>query len=584
VDCLRPLLGFAAVLLLLASAVGAQPQQIGAVVPWTTYEAEQLKTTGLVIGPDYAGHTAAREASGRRCVRLGATGQFLELTAKADAQGLVVRYSIPNTPDGRGADATLSLYINGQLQQKLPLTSRYCYLYGPYPFSNDPASGTPRHFWDELRIMPGTIHAGDVIRFQKDADDAAAEYLIDLVDLETVPSALQQPTNSLSITEFGATPNGPDAHPAFTAAIAAAKAQHKTVWIPPGQFVVKGPIRVSDITIAGAGMWYSALVGVDDYSPANRLAIYGNGSNITLSDFALIGKLRYRNDAEPNDGLGDSFGTGSVIRNIWVEHTKTGAWLVNSDGLVVEGCRFRDTIADGINLCIGMRNTTVRNCTARGTGDDCFAIWPATYNKSEYAPGHNRILNCTAQLPFLAQGFGIYGGDSNSVENCSAIDIPYGCGLLASTMFPTEFGFRGTTSFRHVAIERSGDNDGAIGIMTNLVPLAGLRFGEIDVIDSPTDGIKFNCIKGLAISDVAFDQIRIQHPGVGGAGCGIVATRGTVGTASLRNVSVTSPATAECQNNAAAFNLVKTTGDDGPQNQGQPGADFAAARQPPGGP
>jgi hypothetical protein len=559
-------------------------QKIGAVVPWTTYEAEQLNTTGSVIGPDYAGHTAAREASGRRCVRLAALGQFLELTAKADAQGLVVRYSIPNTPDGRGADATLSLYINGQHQQKLPLTSRYCYLYGPYPFSNDPAAGAPRHFWDELRIMPGTIHAGDVIRLQKDADDTAAEYLIDLVDLETVPPALPRPANSLSIAEFGAIPNGPDAHPAFVAAIAAAKVRHMRVWIPPGRFMVKGAIQVNDATIGGAGMWYSTLVGCDDYSPANRLAIYGNGSNITLSDFALVGKLRYRSDAEPNDGLGGSFGAGSVIRNIWVEHTKTGAWLVNSDGLVVEGCRFRDTIADGINLCLGMCNTTIRNCTARGTGDDCFAIWPATYNKPEYPPGHNRIVNCTAQLPFLAQGFAIYGGDSNSVENCSAIDISYGAGLLASTMFPTEFGFRGTTSFRHVAIERSGDNDGAIGIMTNLLPLAGLRFEDIDIIDSPTDGIKFNCIKGLAISDVAFDQIRVQHPGMAGAGCGIVATRGTVGAASISHLSVVDPATAERRNDATDFKLLTTSGDDASQDRHQPGADIAAARQPLGGP
>ena len=231
----------------------------------------------------------------------------------------------------------------------------------------------------------------------------------------------------MSVTDFGASPvNEFDARPAFQAAIAAAKEQHKVVWIPRGQFVIKGRIEVSDIVVRGAGMWYSTLVGVDDYTPGNRVAIVGNGSNATLADFAILGKLKYRNDSEANDGIGGSFGRGSSIRNIWVEHTKTGAWLVNSDGLVVEGCRFRDTIADGINLCVGMCNTTVRNCTARGTGDDCFAIWPASYAKSTYQAGHNRIVNCTAQLPFLAQGFSIYGGDGNSVENCRAIDIPYG--------------------------------------------------------------------------------------------------------------------------------------------------------------
>ncbi len=191
----RPFLGLLAILAILSLAHRADAAEAGrgAVLPWVTYEAEQAKTNGTVLGPDYTGHTPAREASGRRCVRLAATGEFLEFTAKADAQGMVVRYCIPDSADGRGADATLSLYINGKLRSKLPMTSRYSYLYGAYPFSNQPSSGSPRHFWDELRLMPGVIHRGDVIRLQKDADDAATEYLIDFVDLEPVPAPLQRP-------------------------------------------------------------------------------------------------------------------------------------------------------------------------------------------------------------------------------------------------------------------------------------------------------------------------------------------------------------------------------------------------------
>ncbi len=377
------------------------------------------------------------------------------------------------------------------------------------------------------------------------------------------------------MTDFGAAANGrSDDRPAFLAAISAAKAQHKTVWIPPGRFVVKGPLQVSDVAIRGAGMWYSTLLGVDEYTPENRVAIYGDGSNITLADFAIIGKLNYRDDSEPNDGLGGSFGTGSSIRNIWVEHTKTGAWIVNSDGLLVEGCRFRDTIADGINLCVGMRNTIVRNCTARGTGDDCFAMWPATYMKSTYRPGHNRFVNCTAQLPFLAQAFSIYGGDGNSVENCQAIDIPYGAGLFASTIFPTEFGFRGMTTYRQIGITRAGDNDGAIGIIANLIDLAGLRFEDINVIDSPTDGIKFTSINGRVLSDATFNRIRIVNPGISGAGCGIVAARGAVGSATLTNVTVLHPKTAVCQDNASAFKLIRDAGNSAVEDEQQPERGF----------
>ncbi len=106
----------------------------GASLPWVTYEAEAGKTSGSVLGPDYIGHTPAREASGRRCVRLGATGDFLEFSATADAEGMVVRYCVPDSSDGRGIDATLSLYINGKPARKLAMTSRYSYLYGRISF------------------------------------------------------------------------------------------------------------------------------------------------------------------------------------------------------------------------------------------------------------------------------------------------------------------------------------------------------------------------------------------------------------------------------------------------------------------
>jgi hypothetical protein len=575
----RPHLALAAIFALVHCAPAADAVR-GATSPIFTYEAELANTNGAVLGPDYTGHTAAREASGRQCVSLATTGQFLEFKAKADAQGLVVRYSIPDSSDGHGTDATLSLYINGKPRAKLAMTSRYAYLYGDYPFSNDPSRGTPRHFWDELRLMPGTIHRGDVIRLQKDADDAAPQYLIDFVDLEQVAAPLERPANSLSITEFGATPNdSSDARPAFLAAIAAAKQQHKSVWIPPGQFVIQGSIDVNDVAIRGAGMWYSTLVGAGDYAPGSRVAINGNGSNITLSDFAIIGKLNYRSDSERNDGLGGSFGTGSIIRNIWVEHTKTGAWFVNSNGLRVEGCRFRNTIADGINLCLGMRNTIVRNCSARGNGDDCFAMWPATYEKSRYAAGHNSFINCTAQLPFLAQGFSIYGGDSNAVKNCQAIDIPYGAGLFASTTFPTVSGFEGTTIYSQITILRAGDTNGAIGIVTDRTNLAGVHFKDIDVDDSPTDGIKFISLKGHLLSDATFHRIRIVNPGLSGAGCGIVAAHGAAGSATLVDVSVLHPKTIGWQNNASAFNLIRGSGNVGVDDFSHSGAKYSLAQE-----
>lgn len=550
----------------------------GATLPWKTVEAESAHTNGKTLGPDFSGQTPAREASGRRCVELAQSGQFIEFQAPIDAGGLVLRYSIPDSADGKGLDATLSWSINGKSQPKLQLTSRLTYLYGAYPYVNTPSAGTPRHFWDELRVMPSAVHAGDVVRLEKASDDAAAVYDIDFLDFETVPAPLSKPADVMSVIDFGATANdASDDRPAFIKAIAEAKVQHRPVWIPAGKFVIKGPIDLTDVAVHGAGMWHTTLVGVDDYASANRVTMNGVGSNVALIDFAIDGKLNYRNDDEPNDGIGGTFGSGSVIRNLWVEHTKTGAWITNSDGLLVEGCRFRDTIADGINLCVGMRNTTVRNCTARGGGDDCFAMWPATYAKSTGTAGNNRFVHCTGQLPFLAQAFSIYGGEGNSVEDCEAIDIPYGAGLFASTTFPTEFGFRGLTTYRNIRLTRCGDADGSIATVANLRDLAGLRFEKIESIDSPTDGIKFISVNHHALSDTSFDRVRIINAGIGGAGHGVLASADAVGSATLDGVTVQNPKTKAWASQSPGFKLIFGKGNAGLEDHSTSSAGKSAA-------
>ncbi len=208
------------------------------------------------------------------------------------------------------------------------MTSKYSWLYGAYPFSNTPGSGSPRNFYDEVRTNGLTISSGDVVRLQKDADDTASTNIIDLVDLENVPALLTAPANSLSIMNYGAGGTGAtDETAALRNCISAASGQGKSVWLPAGSYKITESMNLpSNITIQGAGMWYTTLVGDPTLytTSSRRITLNGNGNNIRLSDFAITGKLNYRNDSEPNDGLGGKYGTGSTISRVWVEHTKTG--------------------------------------------------------------------------------------------------------------------------------------------------------------------------------------------------------------------------------------------------------------------
>jgi hypothetical protein len=542
---------FAFVVLSIVSTHSAQAFS-GATVPWTTYEAENMTISGgTILGPQYGPNVVASESSGRECVQLDGTGQYVQFTAQAAANAIVVRYCVPDTANGTGTNYTISLYINGVFVEELPLTSMYSWLYGSYPFTNNPSAGSPRNFYDEVRTNGLSINPGDVVRLQEDSTDTASYYVIDLVDLENVAAPLTQSTNSLSIMSYGAGGTGAtDDTTPLVNCISAAHSQGKTVWLPAGIYKITSTINLpSNITIEGSGMWYSTLTG-DPILYANssrRVTLNGNGSNIHLSDFAILGKLNYRNDNEPNDGLGGAYGTGSTISRVWVEHTKTGAWLVNSSGLVVSDCRFRNTIADGINLCVGMQSTTVTNCTARGTGDDCFPIWPATYTSQTYSPGLNVITHCTAQTPFLANGGAIYGGVSNRIEDCLFQDITYGCGILISTTFAVGANtFSGTTVAQRCDLIRCGGYDPGyqwraalqLCLDTYNDGISDINLNNLNITNSISDGMSIIGGTGT-LSNAVAANVSIPDYGIGTSGRnGLWARNDTIGSMTVSNSTI----------------------------------------------
>src|ERR1041385_3107605 len=121
----------------------------GADVPWTTYEAEAMTINGgTILGPPpvmadknlTVTNSVEGESSGRLCVKLTGVGQYVQFSALATANTMVVRYCVPDAPGGGGADYTISLYVNGTFVRKIPVTSKYSWLYGSLPWSNTPAN------------------------------------------------------------------------------------------------------------------------------------------------------------------------------------------------------------------------------------------------------------------------------------------------------------------------------------------------------------------------------------------------------------------------------------------------------------
>ena len=80
------------------------PPPIGAAVDFAELEAENATYSGSLIGPSFEFTTLPSEASARMAVQLSTAGQYVEFTLPSPANAFLVRYSIPNSPDGHGWD------------------------------------------------------------------------------------------------------------------------------------------------------------------------------------------------------------------------------------------------------------------------------------------------------------------------------------------------------------------------------------------------------------------------------------------------------------------------------------------------
>ncbi|MGI8665326.1 MAG: glycosyl hydrolase family 28-related protein [Jatrophihabitans sp.] len=448
----------------------------GATVGFVEQEAEDAVTNGTIIGPGRSAYTLPAEASGRKAVSL-TPGQYVEFTLPSAANAITVRYSIPDAPSGGGSTAPLAVSVNGGAKQGMTLTSQYAWLYNLYPFSNDPNAGVlhpdwwitecscvpnsvtppyqvitpfrPNHFYDEQRLLLGhTYRAGDTVRLSVPANSRAASTVIDLLDSQLV-AAPHFELLAANVLLFGADPSGRrDSADAIDRAIAFAKHWYLKVYLPPGTYQVNRHIIVDNVTIEGAGNWYTIIKGhqVSLATPApdgsvhtgvgfyGKDASVGGSSGVHLSGFAIEGDVRERIDTDQVNGIGGAL-SNSTIDGLYIQHTKVGIWL---DGpmtnLKITNNQIVDQIADGINFHTGVTNSSASNNFIRNTGDDALAMWSEKTEDSGDTFDHN-----TVQTPVLANGIALYGGADNTVSNNLIADpIREGSGIQIGSRFGAE--------------------------------------------------------------------------------------------------------------------------------------------------
>jgi parallel beta-helix repeat protein len=353
------------------------------------------------------------------------------------------------------------------------------------------------------------------------------------------------------VTSEGADPSGSaDSTAAFNSAIAAA-GSGGTVWIPPGTYNIPGHIMVNNVTVAGAGMWYSTVTGT---APG----FYGNSApspstNVHLQNFAIFGNVGERCDSCQVNGIGGAL-SNSTVSNIWIEHDKVGAWMDGPmNGLTFSGMRIRNTTADGINFHGGVTNSTVTNSDIRNTGDDGIATWA---DSGIGADANDTISNNTVQYQMLANGIAIYGGHDNTVTGNLVQDtgITQGGGIQVGQRFSSTP--VGTTTISNNTMIRDGSLDpnwqfgvGALWFDGSQGAITGpINVSNALIEQSPYEAIQW--VEGT-VSGVNLNGVTI-------AGAGTFALQEqTGGAASFQNVVATGVAQTaapsyNCEGNAFA--------------------------------
>ncbi|MDR2496343.1 MAG: right-handed parallel beta-helix repeat-containing protein [Tannerellaceae bacterium] len=503
--------------------------------PYKRYEAEPQKcsSNGLFLSPTYTQTEIQSEASNNVAVQLRQKGEYVEWKNDEAADGLTLRFSIPDDAEGRGRRGTISLLVNGKAVRSIDLDSRWAWQYAlmsgqTYPDNIPGSNKFARMRFDETRVkLAEKIPRGASFRLVK-TDDNDLTYTIDFVELEPVPAAITFESIA-GINKIAY--NGAEPLEKFVAANGG-----KVIYIPAGRYEVADRIVINEpnTSLIGAGMWHVELyfsAPPDNEKTYARRGIESRADNTHLQGLYITtaNERRYfvhnGRNGQVGKGLMGSFGKDSRISNLWIEHFECGGWIDGAENLTVEHCRFRNHYADGINLSFGSRNSIVSHSSFRNNGDDDMASWSRGQEMCE----NITYRYCTAENNWRASSLGFFGGRNHKALDILVID-PMEAALRVTTDFPgREFAAEGEILFSRISVYKGGCIPGPLGFNGDIIDgstagaihitsylrydLRNIRFCDIDLYDSKYDAIFIGCDNEKMIENLSLENIRIRGAG-----------------------------------------------------------------------
>ncbi|QOG02107.1 Ig-like domain-containing protein [Flavobacterium sp. MDT1-60] len=475
------------------------------------YEANagQLSNGAATTSKSYIQADLQSEASDQVCVNMSATNATVQWTLTEAADGLVIRYSVPD-----GQSATLGVYNGNTKITTLTLTSTWSWEYlwsNGNPNNNGITNQNPRMRFDEVRYkLPAKISASGTLKLVRESGNVH----LDFAEIEPVPTSVTAPTGSVTYTG-----NGSDLQTFIDAN------GGKKIFIPSGVYNVNRELYfgVANTSLIGAGMWYTQINFTNTSSGNGGLR--ANAAGISFTDLYLSTNSTSRSNSYK--AINGVFTSSSIVKNIWAEHFECGAWIAQynvggpaiADGFTVSHCRFRNNYADGINLCKGTANSIVEHCSFRNNGDDDQAIWSADGLECI----NNTFRYNTSENCWRACGLAIYGGKNNKAYNLIIKDN-LEAGIRVSNNFPgAPFNNDGMHEIHDITVTACGTfNDtynnpvAAVDIFsaTNAgTQVKNVQLYNIDILDSRNDAISISKRSGDGIYNLSFKDITVNGTG-----------------------------------------------------------------------
>ncbi|NGZ78192.1 glycosyl hydrolase family 28-related protein [Saccharibacillus alkalitolerans] len=226
----------------------------------------------------------------------------------------------------------------------------------------------------------------------------------------------------ISVLDYGAKANdSKDDYAAFVAAIDAAKATGKTVYVPAGNYMLSDILTIDGVKVKGAGKLLTTLTSTNP----KRGSIDLKGSGVELSSL----KHAYSTTVPRGDGANEKNSItvrgakNFKIQDVYISKSSTAGIMVTygSTNGTVSGNTLDSTGADGIHVTGGSSYITVENNIVRKAGDDTIAV--VSYIDSDARAAHHiTIRKNHVGYGSKARGIAVVGGTDVTISNNSIQD------------------------------------------------------------------------------------------------------------------------------------------------------------------